>query len=170
MGIFDSPIINNIRRNHGLEHATIHILSKRNTNLSMVGRSDLGGFSLYGTVDTAEVRVAADEALQRLRQGEAHLAVHPRCGTVLATTGILTALAAFFAISLDGSSRGRFRWGAIPVAILAATGAAIVAQPLGLSLQKNYTVSGQPANLDIKSIIVSTTPAGIIKHRVATTQ
>ena len=29
MGFFDLPFITKIRRNHGLEHATIHILSKK---------------------------------------------------------------------------------------------------------------------------------------------
>ncbi len=169
MSFFDSSIITRIRRNHGFEHATIHVLSKRNRNLSLVGRSDWNGFSLYGAVDTAEVQVAASEALQRLRQGEASLAVHPRCGTVLATTGLLTALAAFFAISLEGGSGRRFRWSSIPAAILAATGAAVVAQPLGLMLQKNYTTTGVPGNLEIKSITVNS-DAGFIRHRVETTQ
>ena len=170
MGFFDSPFISKIRRNHGLEHATIHILSRRNANLSLVGRSDWNGFTLYGSVDTTEVKRAATEALERLRRGEADLAIHPRCGTVLATTGLLTALAAFLAVSLDGSSsRGRFRWSTIPSAILAATGAAILAQPLGLILQKQYTTSGYPGNLEIKDISVNP-DTRIITHRVNTTQ
>lgn len=169
MGFFDSPFISKIRRNHGLEHATIHILSRRKANLSLVGRSDWNGFTLYGSVDTAEVKRAATEALERLRGGEANLAVHPRCGTVLATTGLLTALAAFLAVSLDGGARGRFRWSTIPSAILAATGAAILAQPLGLILQKQYTTSGYPGNLEIKDISVNS-DARIITHRVNTTQ
>src|SRR5512145_1874572 len=104
MGSLNLPWLTRIQRNHGLEHATIHILSRRNGNLSLVGRSDWNGFTLYGPVDTAEVKHAAQEALRRLRQGEAELAVHPRCGTVVATTGFLTGLAAFIALSLDRSS------------------------------------------------------------------
>jgi hypothetical protein len=169
MGFFESPLINKIRRNHGLEHATIHILSRRNHNLSLVGRSDWNGFTLYGPVDTSEVKLAAGEALDRLRRGEANLAVHPRCGTMLATTGLLTAVAAFFAISLDGGPRGRFRWSSIPGAILAATGAAILAQPIGLILQKRYTTSGEPGNLEIKSVNVKS-EAGVIIHRIDTAQ
>ncbi len=169
MSFLDSPLITRIRRNHGLEHATIHILSQRNGNLSLVGYSDWNGFSLYGPVDTSEVRHAANEALHRLRRGESNLAVHPRCGTVLATTGLLTALAAFFAISLGGSSSRRFRWESVPAAILAATGAAILAQPLGLMVQERYTVSGSPGNLEIKSISVKS-DAGVVTHRINTTQ
>ena len=169
MGIFDSSVISKIRRNHGLEHATIHILSKRKGKLSMVGHSDMSGFTLYGPIDTVEVEQAAQEALQRLRQGEAELAVHPRCGTVLATTGLLTGLAAFFAIGVDGGSRSRFRWASVPAAILAATFAAIVAQPLGLFIQKEYTTSGQPGNLEIKRVSVKPN-ARVITHRVETSQ
>lgn len=169
MGIFDSSLIKRIRRNHGFEHATIHILSKRNENLSMVGRSDWNGFTLYGPIDTAEVKYAASEALRRLRNGEAGLAVHPRCGTVLATTGLLTALATFTAIGLDSGSRARFRWSSIPAAILAATGAAIFSQPLGLFLQEQYTTSGEPGNLEIKSITINPN-ARVVTHRVETTQ
>ena len=168
MGLFDSSLITRIQRNHGLEHATIHILSRRNGNLSLVGRSDWNGFTLYGPVDTAEVKHSAQEALRRLRQGEAELAVHPRCGTVLATTGLLTGLAAFVAISFDGG-RGRFRWASIPAAILAATLAALVAQPLGLVLQERFTTTGHPGNLEIKSISVNPT-GNLITHRVETVQ
>jgi hypothetical protein len=168
MGSLNLSMLTRIQRNHGLEHATIHILSRRNGNLSLVGRSDWNGFTLYGPVDTAEVKHAAQEALRRLRGGEAELAVHPRCGTVVATTGLLTGLAAFIAIGLD-NSRGRFRWATIPAAILAATLAAVVAQPLGLLLQERYTTSGQPGNLEIKNVSVN--PASnLITHRVETIQ
>ena len=170
MTLLDSPLITKIRRNHGLEHATIHLLSRRNNNLSLVGRSDWSGFTLYGSVDTAEVRHAAIEALQRLRRGESDLAVHPRCGTVLATTGLFTGLAAFLAVSLDGAAGRRFRWGSIPAVVLAATAAAILAQPIGMLFQKRVTVSGVPGNLEIKDITVQTTAAGIVTHRVNTTQ
>lgn len=170
MGFFDLPLIKKVQRNHGLEHATIHVLSQRNAKLSLVGRSDWKGFTLYGPIDTSEVKRASYEALQRLRQGEAHLAVHPRCGTVLATTGILTGLAAFLAISLDyNNPRSRFRWATIPAAVLAATFAAIFAQPLGLLLQEQYTVSGQPGNLEIKRVSLQS-ESNVIIHRVDTTQ
>jgi len=169
MGFIDIPLIAKIRRNHGFEHATIHILSEKHKRLSMVGRSDWGGFTLYGTVDTADVQWAAEEALHRLRRGESHLAVHPRCGTVLATTGILTGLAAFLAIGVDSRTPDRFRWASLPAALLAATGAAIMAQPIGLFVQEQYTTSGYPANLEIKRITVRPN-ANMVIHRVETVQ
>jgi len=109
MGLLDLPFISRIRLNHGLEHATIHVLIQQNAYLSLIGRSDWQGFSIYGQVETQKVEVAAREALNRLRAGEHQLAIHPRCGTVLATTGILSGIAAFFALGI-GRSRSRFRW------------------------------------------------------------
>ena len=168
MNLFE--LITRVRRNHGLEHATVHVLSRRKSKLAIAGRSDWNGFTLYGSVTTEEVDQATYEALCRLRQGESDLAVHPRCGTVLATTGLLTGLAAFLAISLDDSSaRSRFRWEAIPLAVMAATLAAIFAQPIGLLLQERYTVSGQPGNLEIESIR-QTSVGNLMVHRIETSQ
>lgn len=118
----------------------------------MVGRSDLGGFTLYGTVDIEDVRQASQEALRRLQGGQADLAVHPRCGTIIATTGLLTGLSAFLAVSAMGNPRRRFRWAAIPEAILAATLASLVSQPIGMLLQERFTVTGNPGNLAITDI------------------
>src|SRR5260221_12742627 len=75
------------RRNHGLEHATVHVLSSRIKNLSIAGRSDHTGFYLCGQVSTSDVESAAAEALQRMRNGEDELAVHPNCGTGWGPTG-----------------------------------------------------------------------------------
>ena len=89
-------IVNRIRRNHGLEHATIHILSEGHKRFSAQGNSDHRGFHLniYGDVTEEEVAAAVAEAHRRLRAGERHLAVHPNCGTVLVTTAMLATLAA----------------------------------------------------------------------------
>ena len=54
-----------IRRNHALEHATIHLLSARHPHLSLVGRSDTAGFYLFGNVPTELVDEAVHEALSR---------------------------------------------------------------------------------------------------------
>ncbi len=148
MDLLNLPFISRIRRNHGLEHATIHVLIQRAPYLSLIGRSDWGGYSIYGQVETQDVESAAHEALARLLAGERELAVHPRCGTVLATTGILSGMAAFLALGV-GNSRSRFRWARLPETLMAATAAAIVAQPLGLLLQQYLTTSSDVGNLKI---------------------
>jgi hypothetical protein len=148
---FFLPLISKVRRNHALEHATLHVLSRQMPNLSVVGRSDWRGYSIYGQVDTGQLARAAQEALARLKAGEGQLAIHPRCGTTLATTGILSGLAAFLALGL-GDSKGRFRWANLPEALLAATIGAIVAQPLGMWLQQRITTSGSVGDLHITRV------------------
>lgn len=148
----NSPSLARLRRNHALEHATIHLLSRRHPGLLLIGRSDRGGFTLYGRVETEALRATAEEALERLRRGEALLAVHPQCGTSLVTAGALAALAAFAA--LGGRRRGSWRHQVdrLPLAMLASTLALAVAQPLGLALQRSLTTMPDPGGLRIGSI------------------
>ena len=105
--LLDSPAISRIRRNHGLEHATIHVLTQKNPRRQMAGHSDAGGFWLLGNLTTEEVQQAATEALSRLRSGERDLAIHPNCGTNLVTSGLAAGLAGAFAIG--GARSGRER-------------------------------------------------------------
>ncbi len=146
------PPISKIRRNHGLEHATIHLLSQRFPDRSFVGRSDAGGFWLYGDVPTAAVVETVEEALTRLKRGEHQLAVHPNCGTNFVTAGLLGGTASFF--SLAGSDDES--WGSklerLPLAITLTTVALIIAQPLGRAAQRHITTQGDPQNLHIKHV------------------
>lgn len=144
-------IVRQIRRNHALEHATIHVLAETRSPSTLVGRSDWSGFSLYGAIDTARVERAAHDALARLRAGERHLAVHPRCGTILATTGVLSGLAVFVTLGL-AQPRGRLRWSSLPDAILAATGAALLAHPLGMWVERTITTTGDVGGLTIARV------------------
>jgi hypothetical protein len=133
-------MIERVRRNHGIEHATVHVLSEANPDLQLIGRADAGGFSIIGDVEPEGLAAAAREALRRMQNGQGHLAVHPRCGTQLVTLGALTALATFLALG------GRPRLSRLPDAILASTVAALIAQPLGLSLQRHVTTSPRVQN------------------------
>lgn len=148
MNLANIPIIARIRRNHGLEHATIHVLTQQNAGLRVVGRTTPSGFYLYGNLTTKQVRAAVEEALTRLQQGETHLAVHANCGTNLATAGLLAGLAAFVALL----PRTRRRLDQLPFSILAATLAIIAAQPLGIILQSQVTTSPDVRNLIVKRI------------------
>ncbi len=139
MNILERAPISTVRRNHGLEHATVHVLTSRDPSLRLVGRADTNGFNIYGEVDTDALNDAAHEALARLQGGEGGLAVHPRCGTNLVVAGLLTGIAAAAALGRRPSIRR------IPDAILATTLAAFVAQPLGLSVQEHITTSPKAA-------------------------
>jgi hypothetical protein len=135
MNILETAPISIVRRNHGIEHATVHVLTTHDPSIRLVGRADTTGFNIYGDVPTDALESAAQEALARLQNGEGNLAVHPRCGTNLLVAGLLTALAAVIALGRKPSLKK------IPDVILATTFAAYVAQPLGLSLQQHVTTS-----------------------------
>lgn len=136
-----------VRRNHALEHATVHLLGRWNPSLKVVGRSTAGGFYLYGQVETAAVARAASEALVEL-QRDPELAVHPRCGTNLAVTGLIAGLAAFAA----DSTRGRSRAMALPQVLLASLWGVLAAQPLGTAVQRSITTNPDVAGARIGPI------------------
>ena len=164
--ILGVPAVSSIRRNHGLEHATLHILSQRYPGLSLAGHSNSTGFWLLGDVPTEAVKTAVSEALQRMRSGEHNLAVHPNCGTNFVTAGTVAGLAGAFA--MFGVGKGtKDKLERLPLAASLATIGLILAQPLGLLVQERITTSGQPGDLEVTGITPSR--RGRIKaHRVTT--
>ncbi len=145
-----TPVLSRIRRNHGLEHATIHILSKKVPGISTAGHSDAGGFWLLGDLDTEQVRAAVHEALARMRAGEHHLAVHPNCGTNFVVSGAFAGLAG--AAALMGARRPSDKLSRLPLAMTFATIALILVHPLGFRVQQRVTTSGHPGTLEIVGI------------------
>lgn len=154
-------MVNAVRQNHALEHATMHVLSRRNPYSHLMGRSTLSGYLIYGSVSTEDVADAASEALVRLQQGEAHLAVHPRCGTNLAVTSVLAGTAAFGATL----GRPRSKLDRLPLALTAATLAAILAQPLAHRVQEHVTTTPEVEGLYIASV-TRQERGKIIAHKV----
>jgi hypothetical protein len=148
MNPLNLPLIARVRRNHALEHATIHVLTEKHRPLSVVGRSTPSGFYLYGNLTTEMVIEASQEALARLCAGEQSLAIHPNCGTNLVTAGSMAGLATFAVL---GSSKKR-RLDILPGALLAATAALLLAQPVGPWLQARVTTLPHMGNLTIKGV------------------
>lgn len=149
--LLEFPVISRIRRNHGLEHATLHILAKRFPRKAMGGHSNPNGFWLIGDLPTEAVEQAVHEALERMRRGEHNLAIHPGCGTNYATAGLLAGLAGVVGM-WDAGPRRRDKLERLPLIATLATMALIVAQPLGLRLQKHITTSGDPGELEIVGV------------------
>jgi len=152
--IINMPWISRVRRNHGLEHATLHILSEHLPNTNLAGHSDVGGFWLLGDVPLETVQEAVDEALQRLRAGEQKLAVHERCGTNFVTAGIMAGLAGGAAM-FGAGQRFRDKLERLPLSMTMATLALIFSQPLGYKLQERITTSGEPGDLEVIEIIAN---------------
>jgi len=145
------PPIRRIRRNHALEHATVHMLSRRIKQLSVSGNASLNGFLLYGNVDTALVQEAAEEALRRMQVGESQWAVHPNCGTMLVTSGVMTSLAAVAGL-MGVQNTPRATLDRLPTVILLSIVALISSQPVGLSVQKHITTCGEMGDLALLSV------------------
>jgi hypothetical protein len=149
--ILELPVISHIRRNHALEHATLHTLSSHLPNTMLMGHSDVGGFWIIGDVPPEMLHAAVQEAIARLRAGERQLALHPNCGTNYVTAGTLAGLAG--AVAMLGSGRRlQARLARLPLAAALATLALVMSQPLGMLLQARVTTLGDPGSLEITSI------------------
>lgn len=164
-------IISLVRRNHGLEHATINLLSKKIPGTSFAGYSDHKGFWIVGDVSTDVLLETAQQALTRMKSGERSLAIHANCGTNYVTAGVLAGSLAWLATLGSGNSfKKKFdRW---PLLVMLVTGALIVAQPLGPKVQEHVTSSGEPGNLAIKQIVryERNIPGRPMLHRILTAE
>ena len=140
-------IIDRVRQNHGLEHATVALMLARQGPMRIVGRSDHGGFYIFASVDTERLREYAEEALVRLQRGEEHLAVSPMCGTNIVVAGVLAGFTSFLALRrADGHVDG------LTKAVLAGLVSVIASQPLGRLVQKYATTSPELAGVRIASV------------------
>lgn len=160
------PIISRVQRNHGLEHATMHVLAEHKPRRGIAGHSDMGGFWIVGDVPTEELTDAVQEALQRMRAGEHQLAIHPNCGTNFAVSGSIAGVAAF--IGMWGAGQGwRAKLERLPLVATLATLALILSQPLGYRLQERVTTSGRPGELEVVAI-KPTRRGSVTAHRILT--
>lgn len=140
-----------VRRNHGLEHATLAVLTEKNPRLRMAGYSDPKGFWLAGEIETEKVEEAVKIALERMRGGEHSLAVHPNCGTNLVTTGFLAGALGWLGMLNSGRSY-RERMERLPLVVSLVTLGMMVAQPLGPKVQEHVTTSPDMAGMQVVRI------------------
>lgn len=159
--ILDLPLILETRRNHALEHATLHMLSHTHKG-NMAGHSNPTGFYLFGNFSTADIWSAATEALTRLRSGESGLAVHAGCGTNMATTALLSGGLAW--LPLRGTKSTLVRLLLIPLALIFAIVGYNLSRPLGPWLQKYITTEADLGDMQIIDII----PVRKGVHRIIT--
>ncbi|MCL5999059.1 MAG: DUF6391 domain-containing protein [Chloroflexi bacterium] len=166
MNLLELPIISHTRRNHGLEHATIHVLSSHSQRLRVAGRATPKGFFIYGNLTTEELAAAVDEAIRRMQAGEKQLAVHPGCGTNLVTTGVIAGAMSFVATMLMGK---RARWyDRLPNMAVAGVAGVALSKPFGPWLQANVTTSADMRGMHVRHI-TRTQMGPMITHFVETT-
>ena len=167
MNLLDLPVISHTRRNHGLEHATIHVLSERTPSLRIAGRSQPNGFFLYGDLKTEDIAQAVDEAIRRMKAGEHQLAVHPWCGTNLVASGLLSGGMAFVMSLMMGR---RAKWyERLPNAVMGGMAGVAISKPIGPWLQANVTTSANMNGMRVRRIVHK--PSGPLPaHFVETSQ
>jgi hypothetical protein len=154
-----------IRRNHALEHATLHMLGQKLPGKSIAGYSDARGFWIVGDVETKLLAAAVEEAQNRLNRGEKALAVHPHCGTNFAVSGLLAGTAAWLAASGGGSLRKRLD--RLPTVVTLVTLVLILAQPLGPVVQQRYMTDPALDGLQVVRI-EAVRRGGLPAHRILT--
>ena len=159
--------VNKVRRNHALEHATLHILAKKHANQFLGGHSDYHGLRVIGNISTEEIQLAVDEALARLKSGEKQLAYHPNCGTNYSAAGILVGGAAWLGMLGSGKTI-RSKATRLPLVIMLATFALVFARPLGPFLQQHITTNANPGTLKVCEIHRHDF-ANFVFHRILTT-
>jgi hypothetical protein len=166
-GLLDSilslPPILRLRRNHGLEHATLHVLAKRLPGVNMAAHSTPGGFRLVGNIPIELVGEAVEEAQKRLRAGEHRLAVHPNCGTNFVTSGTLTGLAG--ASAMLGYRRDRQNLlERLALAVTLSVIALVLSQPLAIYLQREISTTGELGDLRVVEIHRSEAGPLVVHH------
>ncbi|WP_099237641.1 DUF6391 domain-containing protein [Synechococcus sp. BDU 130192] len=159
-----------IRQAHALEHGTVWVLTElaeryptawRHHYAELSGMSTGQGFYLFGGVDKTDLYQAVSTAGDRLRSGEWNLAVHPRCGTNISVTLLLTAgLAGGAAWLLPKDPLTQF----LGMGTAAATAWAI-APDLGKYAQQHITTA-IPFNLTPEEIQENTDESGNPSHFV----
>ena len=136
-----------IRQNHALEHATVAMLLQKGMRPPLGGYSTAGGFFIFGKVRSELVDQAAEEALDRLKQGQADLAISPYCGTNLVTGALLSGL-----LTAAIMGRGEKRLRRVPTAAAAVICATVLSRPLGNAIQHRYTTLADVGGMQIVRI------------------
>jgi hypothetical protein len=112
----------------------------------LAGISFAAGFFVFGDLPTEAILPAAQEALTLLRTTSPELAIHERCGTNLAVSGLLTGLSAMTV------ARMRRPFNTFNNVILASTAALILARPLGLTVQRYVTTQTPNESMTIEKV------------------
>ena len=141
-----STLLNNVRRNHALEHGTVTMLLGAGARTPLGGYSTSGGFFIFGRASLEEVRAAAQEALASLQSGREELAISPHCGTTLATAALLGGL---LARAILARGRWIFR---LPMAMAAVVGAGLLSRPIGNWLQRRFTTLAELDGVEITRV------------------
>jgi len=148
--ILDLPLILETRRNHALEHATLHVLEVKHPNQRLAGHSNPTGFFILGDVSLEDVTQSAIKALHLLKLGDRDLAIHDGCGTNMATTALLAGGLAWLVLRSARSTFGRMM--RLPFAVGFAVVGTALSRPLGPRIQQKITTEAEMGDLRIAEV------------------
>ncbi len=148
--LLELPFVSETRRNHALEHATLHVLADKYPTKPMAGHSNPTGFFILGSLPTEDVQSAVQQALTRLRAGERELAIHAGCGTNFATSALVAGTFAWLVLRGGRTTLGRLI--RLPLAIAFALVGSVVSQPLGPIVQSKITTDAEMGNLQVVDV------------------
>lgn len=127
-------LMENVRRNHAIEHATVTLMLERGVPAPMGGYSIGPGFVVWSRGSMDDVAAAARDALDLLKAGNSELAISPYCGTNIVTFAVVGALAAKLF-----SGRKKTFWSFVRGSVAAIVAATLLGKPLGRLLQRHCT-------------------------------
>lgn len=162
-------LIQRIRRNHALEHATINLVSQQHPEAHMVGLSGPMGFTLYTSLHAKEVVPVVTQALTRLQQAQPHLRIHANCGTNIVVKAMITTLATLIGLGHEGKRTWREHIARLPNLVLLNVLALMISDPIALWVQANVTTASDVSTMEIASIL-SDTQGNYRRIRVYTRQ
>jgi len=165
--ILEFPLIRKVRRNHALEHATFHMLSRKQKDMPIAAHSNNNGFIVIGNVPTDVLESAVKEAITRLQNGESQWALHPNCGTNLATAGGLTTFSGW----LGFGRRKKLTLDRISWTMTLMLVSMLVAPSLGTRIQEHITTKGDIGDLEFLQITRRELKLGnrsVVTHAVIT--
>ena len=160
------PLVESTRRNHALEHATLKVLSERFPGLRMAGVSTPDGFFLIADLPTEVVTDGVLQASARLRAGERDLAIHPNCGTNLATSTLLAGSAALLVLR-PGKGKSRPSLNNYFLAAAIALPIFLLSKPLGLEAQRTLTTDANLGETEVR-LVVSQKSGNSFIHQIRT--
>ena len=142
-----SELLNSIRKNHAMEHATIGLLlEERKVQGPIAGYATPLGFFVIGKVHSNDLDEAANSAITRLQNGESDLALSPFCGTNLLVAATLASLSVILTM------RGKSTIKKIPAAISSTLLGLVASQPIGRLIQQHFTTKARIGNSAVKSV------------------
>lgn len=125
----------------------------RRGRVPVAGLAGINGFWLATTAEPQDIALAATEALRRLQEGEAALAVTDLCGSNIVVGAAMSTVAAF-------AVAGRNRWAGFPAAVGAASMALLLSAPAGRWVQRRLTTEASLAGAWIAGIHERRLPNG----------